>query len=110
MSDETATPGEDKFVSGKTHAYQAAEDFREAATQKAHELRHVASTKADEFRKVATDKANEYRGRAESAVAEARSRAKTIQDDSEKYIRENPLRAVGTAFFAGVVIGLLIRR
>ncbi len=101
---------EEKFASGKTHATQAAEEIREAAAAKAGELKNVATAKAEEFRKVASERANEYRAKAESAVADARVRAKTFQDEGEKYIRENPLRAVGTAFAAGLIFGLLIRR
>ncbi len=110
MSEETNNPAEDKFASGKTHAMQAADEIRQAAVAKAEELKSVASTKAEEFRKAANVRANEYRAKAESAVADARVRAKSFQDESEKYIRDNPLRAVGSAFAVGLIFGLLIRR
>ena len=35
---------------------------------------------------------------------------KQIGEDSEEYIRENPLQAVGIALAAGFVLGLVIRR
>lgn len=128
MSTETSSPAAEKIESGKSHAKQAADDIRaaavdlgaaasakadelkKAATAKAEELKKAATTKADEFCKVASEVASEYRVKAESAVTDARVRAKSFQDESEKYIRENPIRAVATAFAAGIVFGLLIRR
>ena len=39
---------------------------------------------------------------------QARQRAQTWQEESEVYVRQNPLKAVAGALFAGVMIGLLI--
>jgi len=88
-----------KFESGKVHVKQAAEDLKAAAEAKAHQLREVAETKAQE-----------YRGKAEQAYEQARTRARTIQDDAEAYVRENPLRGVLTALGVGFVLGILLRR
>jgi ElaB/YqjD/DUF883 family membrane-anchored ribosome-binding protein len=35
---------------------------------------------------------------------------RTLQDDGEAYIRENPTKAVLTAVAAGFVLGLMFRR
>jgi ElaB/YqjD/DUF883 family membrane-anchored ribosome-binding protein len=101
MSNETI-PGETastKFESGKTHAKHAAEDLRAAAEAKAHELRAIAEAKAEE-----------YRGKAEHAIGEARVKVRTLRDDGEQYIRENPTRAVFTALGVGFLLGLIFRR
>jgi ElaB/YqjD/DUF883 family membrane-anchored ribosome-binding protein len=88
-----------RFESGKTHARQAADDLRAAAEAKAQELRSIAEAKAQE-----------YRGRAEQAYDQARTRVRTLRDDGEQYVRENPTRAVLTALGAGFVLGLIFRR
>ena len=77
-----------RFESTRTHARQAAEDLRSAAT----------------------DIAGEYRGKAEAAWQDAQSRARTLQEDGEQYVRENPTKAVFTALGIGFVLGLIFRR
>ena len=54
--------------------------------------------------------AEEYRGRAETAWNDAVSRVRGFQDDSEKYVRENPTKAVFTALGLGFVLGMIFRR
>jgi len=114
--------------SGKSHARHAAQDIktaagnfksaaetkaqelREAAASKAQELRETATSKAQEYKGLAGDKAQEFRGRAGVAMNEAGQKAQSLQKESERYVRENPMRAVLTAFGAGIIFGLLIRR
>jgi ElaB/YqjD/DUF883 family membrane-anchored ribosome-binding protein len=88
-----------KFESGKAHAYQAAEELREAAEAKARELRSVAEAKA-----------GEYRHKAEQAYDDAATRVRSLREDGEAYVRENPTRAVLTALGVGFVLGLIFRR
>ena len=99
-----------KFEAGKAHAKQAAEELRAAAEEKASEFRSVAEEKAAEFRTVAESKANEYRAQAEETYHHARTRARTLQEEGEAYVRENPLRGVLTALGVGFVLGLIFRR
>jgi ElaB/YqjD/DUF883 family membrane-anchored ribosome-binding protein len=77
-----------KLESSKTHARKAAEDLKSAAGA------------------VAED----YRDRAEQAWGEAKDRARTLQEDGEQYVRENPTKAVFTALGIGFVLGLIFRR
>lgn len=99
MSEKTSHEPKDKFQSGKTHAAEAAREFREAATAKAHDLRETL-----------TERAGEYRDRANRAWSDTTVRARSLQEDGEDYIRENPLQAVGVALAAGFVLGLILRR
>lgn len=99
-----------KFEAGKAHAKLAAEELRAAAEEKASELRAAAEAKAAEFRTTAEAKAQEYRSKAEETFQQARERARTLQEEGEAYVRENPMRGVLTALGVGFVIGLLFRR
>lgn len=73
---------------GKEHLRHAAESFRAAMGTTADELRHAAGLKAGEIR----------------------AKARTLTDDTETYVRENPLRAVLTALVIGFVLGMIFRR
>ncbi|MFN2507654.1 MAG: YqjD family protein [Chthoniobacterales bacterium] len=77
-----------KFESSKTHVRRAAEDFRTAAGEIA----------------------GEYRGRAEQAWDDAQNRVRTLQEDGEQYVRENPTKAVFTALGIGFILGIIFRR
>ena len=77
-----------RLESTKTHARQAAEELRTAATEIA----------------------GQYRGKAEAAWGDAQNRARTLQEDGEQYVRENPTKAVFSALGIGFVLGLIFRR
>jgi len=99
MSEKEAKHAASKFKSGKSHATEAAQEFKEAATAKLHDLRDTFSERADE-----------YRERANQVWSETTGRARTLTDDGEEYIRENPLQAVGIALAAGFILGVIMRR
>ena len=77
-----------RLESTKTHARQAAEELRTAATEMA----------------------GQYRGKAEAAWGDAQQRARTLQEDGEQYVRENPTKAVFSALGIGFILGLIFRR
>jgi ElaB/YqjD/DUF883 family membrane-anchored ribosome-binding protein len=79
---------QNKLESSKTHARRAAEDLRSAATAMA----------------------GDYRDKATQAWDDAKVRVRTLQEDGEDYIRENPTKAVLTALGIGFVLGLIFRR
>lgn len=106
MPDETSTTPEaaptdlpGKIESGKNYAKKAADDLRTAAEAKAAELR-----------KVAEGKATELRGQAEKAYEDVSQRARTLREDGEHYVKENPTRAVLAALGFGFLVGLIFRR
>ena len=41
---------------------------------------------------------------------DARRRVRSFQDDSKRYVRENPMKAVFTALGVGFVLGMIFRR
>lgn len=99
MSEKDAKEATEKFKSGKTHAAEAASNFKEAASAKLSDLRDTLNERADEYR----EKANQV-------WSDTSGRARTLTEDGEDYIRENPLQAVGIAMAAGFILGLILRR
>jgi ElaB/YqjD/DUF883 family membrane-anchored ribosome-binding protein len=82
------TDAQGKLQSSRTHARKAAEDLKSAAGVVA----------------------GEYRGKAEQAWDDAKDRVRTFQQDADKYVRENPTKAVFTALGIGFMLGLIFRR
>ena len=72
-------------------------------------VKHVRKA-AEDFGSAAGAMADEYRGRAEGIWDDARHRVRSFQNDSEQYVRENPMKAVFTALGIGLVLGLIFRR
>jgi ElaB/YqjD/DUF883 family membrane-anchored ribosome-binding protein len=99
MSEKEAKAAAQKFESGKTHATAAATEFKDAATAKFQDLRDTIN-----------ERAGEYRERANQAWSDTTGRARTLSEDGEDYIRENPLQAVGLALAVGFVLGVILRR
>ena len=62
------------------------------------------------MRSAATEIAGEYRSKAEQAWGDAQTRARTLQEDGEQYVRENPTKAVFTALGIGFILGIMFRR
>jgi ElaB/YqjD/DUF883 family membrane-anchored ribosome-binding protein len=83
-----SSSAQNKLESSKTHARRAAEDLRSAATAMA----------------------GDYRDKATQAWDDAKVRVRTLQEDGEDYVRENPMKAVLTALGVGFVLGLIFRR
>ncbi len=94
-----AADAQAKFESSKTHAKRAAEDLKSAATEI-----------AGEYRGKAEQAWGDARGKAEQAWGDAQDRARTLQEDGEAYVRENPTKAVFTALGIGFVLGMIFRK
>lgn len=54
--------------------------------------------------------AEDLRMRAELAATDARARADTAIDDAERYVRRNPMTALGIAALVGLLFGLFSGR
>jgi ElaB/YqjD/DUF883 family membrane-anchored ribosome-binding protein len=84
---------------GKEHLSAAAKDLGEAASATCEDMRGIAKTKADEIQ-----------CKAKAAWGDATTRAQSYQSETESYIRENPLKAVGIAVGVGFLLGVIFRR
>lgn len=111
MAEEPFNPSEaSEHTDGASKIQKTAENLKAAASAKADEFKAAASAKADEYRGAANAKAEEIRGKAEEAWGDAKVRARTIQEDGEAYVRENPTRAIVGAVAAGFFLGMLLRK
>lgn len=84
---------------GREHLGAAAKDLGEAASATYSDLRNQAR-----------EKSADLRNNANAFFDEASTYVQAYQTETEAYIREKPLQAVGIALGVGFVLGLLIRR
>ncbi len=75
----------------------AAGTLKHETSAEARALRASLQARAHELREFATDKA-----------AAARARAAYAVDETERYVRASPLKAIGIAAAVGAIIGLLL--
>lgn len=87
------------FTTGKEYLGKAVESFGEAASGTYGTIRGQAS-----------EKAQAYRAKAESVLEEASEKAKNMQSETERYIRDNPLKSVGLALGLGFLLAAIFRR
>jgi ElaB/YqjD/DUF883 family membrane-anchored ribosome-binding protein len=71
--------------------------------------RDRAAEIAGEVRARASAAATDVKAQAGVAYEQARQRARSLQEDGEEYVRQNPRESLVAALFAGFVVGLLIR-
>ena len=111
MAEEPFNTAEASEPTDATSTFQkTADNIKAAASAKAEDLKAAASAKAEEFRGAANAKAEELRGKAEEAWGDAKVRARTLQEDGEAYVRENPTRAIVGAVAAGFFLGMILRK
>ena len=108
--DATKAHLKEAFDSSKAHLKEAVDHSKENLKHAADDLRAAAEAKARELREAAAAKTAEFRERAGQTYGETRERVRTIQEDGEAYIRQNPTKAVLTAVAAGFLLGLMFRR
>jgi ElaB/YqjD/DUF883 family membrane-anchored ribosome-binding protein len=69
-----------------------------------------AGKAAEDLRSAAGATVDEYRARGKEVWDDALHRVRSFQDDSEQYVRANPMKAVFLALGVGLVLGLIFRR
>ena len=119
MSESIATP-KDPIQGVKSQALQAAEELRAAAAHKAQQLkdvaqervqhlREVAGERVQHLRAIASEKSDHLRDVAEEHFTDARERIGDWQEETERYVRENPTKSVLIALGVGFLVGRLFR-
>jgi ElaB/YqjD/DUF883 family membrane-anchored ribosome-binding protein len=103
-------PPHDPFAAAKASALKAAEELRHAATAKAQEFRSVAEQRSHEFREKAENKAGEFKDYADKAWSGASTQASDYAAEAERFAKEKPMQALLTAFGAGLLLGIILKR
>ena len=96
---DASDQGREGVNSMKAAAGRLADDFKGKASEAIDDLKHAVSAKVDEFK-----------GQTGEVYDQTWQKARTLHEDAEAYIRQNPRQALLTAIAAGFVAGLLIRR
>jgi ElaB/YqjD/DUF883 family membrane-anchored ribosome-binding protein len=104
------------FLQIKTErAKMANENFGSTAgesspqNKRAHSEREEWRSTPDNMKSTVTAVAQDYTDKASEALDEAKQRVRTLREDGEEYVRENPMKAVFTALGVGFTLGLIFR-
>lgn len=73
-------------------------------------LTDLGKAKGRDIKADVTGKAEDLKLKAENQALEARIAAEGAVEDVEKYIRKNPMTALGIAAFVGLIIGIITSR
>lgn len=106
---EAAPDPKTTLEASKEHAKLAAEELRTAASLKANELKEVAREKAHDYRDTAEEKAADARHYAEDQYHAAHDQVDELREETERYIRANPLKSVLVTLGVGFFIGRFLR-
>ncbi len=116
MSSQTSNETNDP----RTEAIDAAGEIREAVAEKADDLKRVATEQADRIKDAALEKGQQFRDAAVEKVDDLKSYAEEnlgingerldeIKIETERYVRENPVKSVFIALGLGFVIGRILK-
>ena len=100
-SAKASAPG-DASLSSETESSDPIKECDSTSTQ--------TGRATDDLKAAARATADEYRVKAEQAWGDAQERVRTIHRESEKYVRENPTKAIFSILGIGFVLGLIFRR
>jgi len=78
-------------------------------SKRAHSEMEESRPTSEDMKSTVTAVAQEYTGKTSNALDEAKKRVRTLREDSEEYVRENPTKAVFTALGVGFTLGLIFR-
>ena len=65
---------------------------------------------SEDMKSTVTALPQDYTDKASKELNETKQRLRTLREDGEDYVRENPTKAVMTALGIGFVLGLIFRR
>ena len=65
---------------------------------------------SEDIKSTVTELPQDYTDQASKELNETKQRLRTLREDGEDYVRENPMKAVMAALGIGFVLGLIFRR
>ena len=65
---------------------------------------------SEDIKSTVTELPQDYTDQASKELNETKQRLRTLREDGEDYVREDPMKAVMTALGIGFVVGLIFRR
>ena len=77
--------------------------------KRAQSEREERRSAAEDVKSTVTAVAQDYTDKASKGLDEAKQRVRTLREDGEDYVRENPMKAVFTALGVGFILGLIFR-
>jgi ElaB/YqjD/DUF883 family membrane-anchored ribosome-binding protein len=78
--------------------------------KRAQSAREERRPEVEAVKSTATALKQDYTEKAGKALDEAKQRVRTLREDGEDYVRENPMKAVCTALGVGFMLGLIFKR
>ena len=78
--------------------------------KRGHSEREEWRSGPEDVKSTVTAVAQDYTDKASEALDEAKQRVRTLREDGEDYVRENPMKAVFSALGVGFMLGLIFRR
>ena len=88
----------------------AAQDLKEAARSTYEDLSQTAKEKYGDLSQKARARYADVADLTSGAAQEYKTQIEDLAVQAEDYVRDNPFKAVGIVFTAGIVLGLLLRR
>ena len=104
MPSDNVTPFEDEASDPNTDRVQ---QFKEVAETGLRSLKEFASN-PEGF--LESENGRQLKEMAENSFGDAKEKLKVLATDGEKYVRENPGKAVLAAVGVGFVLGVLLKR
>jgi ElaB/YqjD/DUF883 family membrane-anchored ribosome-binding protein len=77
---------------------------------KVHSEREESRSTPEDMKSTVAAVAQDYTDKASKALDGAKRRVRTLREDGEHYVRENPTKAVFAALGVGFMLGLIFRR
>ena len=106
----TAAAAREVAEVAKTGARTAYSAGREELGAAAKDLKEAALHTYEDLSKEARARYGEVVERTGELAADYRVQLEDLAEEAEDYVRDNPFRAVGITFAAGLLLGLLLRR
>jgi ElaB/YqjD/DUF883 family membrane-anchored ribosome-binding protein len=93
----------------KGEAKMANENFGSTAGESSPQNESEWRSTSENMRSTVASLPQDYTDQASKELNETKQRLRTIREDGEDYVRENPMKAVMTALGIGFVLGMIFR-